>query len=182
MHLTAEQIASGMPDVIASPAQSGKVEGICIRPEINEREELESCLFTPERGVEGDFWFRKCWKTLDDGCSDPEVQVAMMNSRFIDLIARSRDRWRLAGDQVFVDLDLSEDNLSPSDRLQMGQAVLEITPIPHTGCKQFVERFGLDAMKYLATDSGKALRLRGIYAKIVEEGVVKVGDGIEKRQ
>jgi hypothetical protein len=180
VHPTLEEIEKGMDHVRRSPSKQGTVEGLCIRPEVNERKELESCLFSPERGVEGDFWFRKCWKTLDDGRSDPEAQIAMMNTRFIDLISGSREGWKLAGDQVYVNMDISEANLSPGDRLKMGDAVLEITPLPHTGCKLFVERFGVEAMKYLSTPTGKALRLRGIYARTVVEGIVKVGDSVSK--
>lgn len=180
MHCTTEQLEEWVGRVKEAPAEKGTVEGICIRPEPNEREVLESCVLSPELGVEGDFWVKQCWKKLDDGSSDPVVQVAIMNSRAIDIIAGEKERWWLAGDQLFVDFDISEKNVSVGDRLRVGQAVIEITDIPHTGCDLFKERFGVDAVKYVNSKTGKALRLRGMFGQIVQEGVVNIGDVVEK--
>lgn len=179
-HLTTEQIEARLDWVEASPAECGTVEGLCIRPEVNGRQELESCRLSPAEGVDGDFWVRKSFMTLDDGSSDPAVQVAIMNSRAVDVIAGSRDRWKLAGDQLFVDFDLSESNLAPGDRLHVGPAILEITPVPHTGCGMFQERFGAAAVRFYNSKVGKAMRLRGVYAQVVQEGVVSVGDTVRK--
>ena len=175
-----EQIEARLDWIKESPADVGKLEGLCIRPEVNKRLQLDECRLSPELGVEGDFWVKQCWKKLEDGSSDPAVQVAMMNSRAIDAIAGSRERWKLAGDQLYVDFDLSEENVSPGDRLKIGEAVVEVIPIPHTGCDLFRDRFGMDAVKFINSKMGKALRLRGVFAQIIEGGVVRLGDAIEK--
>lgn len=180
VHFTTEQIEARLDWIKASPADTGTLAGLCIRPEVNKRLELDECRLSPELGVEGDFWVRQCWKKLEDGASDPAVQVAIMNARAIDAIAGSRARWKLAGDQLYVDYDLSEENLSAGDRLQIGAAVVEIIPIPHTGCDLFRDRFGKDAVKFINSKMGKSLRLRGLFAQIVQEGVVRVGDVVKK--
>ena len=91
-------------------------------------------------------------------------------------MAQDRSRWHLAGDQLYVDLDLSEANLPPGTRLSIGSAVIEVTAEPHTGCSKFVERFGLDAMKFVNSRERKDLHLRGINARVVRPGVLRVGD------
>src|SRR5918997_1726577 len=103
------------------------------------------------------------------------MQLNVMNSRVIALVARSRDRWPLAGDQLYLDLDLSKDNLPAGTRLALGAAVIEVTAQPHTGCKKFVERFGVEAMKFVNSEMGKRLCLRGINAKVIEPGVIRIG-------
>ena len=180
MHVTAAQIEEKLDWVKASPSEKGTLEALCIRPEVNERKVLESCLLSPELGVEGDFWVRNCWKKLDDKTSDPVVQVAIMNARAVDIVAGSRDRWILAGDQLYVDFDLSEANLPPGALLKVGSAVIEISSVPHTGCKLFHERYGVEALKFFNSKVGSALRLRGVFGQIVQEGVVTVGDVVEK--
>ncbi len=180
MHLAAEQIDARLDWVEATPAETGTVEGICIRPEPNQREELSSCLLSPELGVEGDFWVRKCGRKLEDGSSDPAVQLAIMNSRAVDIVAGSRDRWKWAGDQLFVDFDLGEENLAPGDRLHIGPAVVEISDVPHTGCDLFKARYGMAAVKFINSRIGKSMRLRGVLAQIVQEETVSVGDTVRK--
>ncbi|MDA1190559.1 MAG: MOSC domain-containing protein [Candidatus Poribacteria bacterium] len=179
-HLTTEQIEAKLDWIQSAPTDNGTLEGICIRPASNERVELERCRLSPKLGVEGDSWARKCWKTLADGSPDPDVQVTIMNARAIEVMAGSRDRWKWAGDQLFADFNVGVDNLQPGDRVRIGDALLEITAEPHNGCDKFKDRFGLDALKYVNSPDGKSLRLRGIYARIVEEGVINVGDTIRK--
>ena len=108
------------------------------------------------------------------------MQLTLMNSRAIALIAGERDRWPLAGDQFFVDISLAEENVPPGTRLTLGAAVVEVTDVPHTGCSKFVSRFGIDAMKFVNSPTGRALGLRGINARVVRAGVVRVGDPIRK--
>ncbi|MCX6048050.1 MAG: MOSC domain-containing protein, partial [Chloroflexi bacterium] len=115
-----------------------------------------------------------------DGSSHPDMQLNIMNSRVIALVAQDKDRWALAGDQLFIDLDLSEDNLPPGTQLALGSAVIEVTNQPHTGCAKFVARFGLDAMKFVNSAEQKQLHLRGINAKVVQPGTIRVGDRAKK--
>jgi MOSC domain-containing protein YiiM len=128
----------------------------------------------------GDNWRVRGSTRMPDGTSHPDMQLNVMSARAIDLIAQAPERWRLAGDQLFVDLDLSVDNLPPGTQLALGSAVIEVTPQPHTGCQKFVQRFGVDAMKFVNSATGRRLRLRGLNAKVVRPGVIRVGDIVRK--
>ena len=130
--------------------------------------------------MHGDNWARGCWMSLPDGRPHPDVQVTLMNARALALIAQEEARWPLAGDNLIVDLDLSADNLPPGTRLAIGSTMLEITEVPHKGCKKFAARFGVDATRFVNSREGLRLHLRGIYARIVERGVVAVGDPVQK--
>ena len=131
-------------------------------------------------GVVGDTWNIRGSKRTEDGSSHPDMQLNVMNSRVVALIAQDPDRWALAGDQLYVDLDLSEDNLPPGTRLVLGTATIEVTDQPHTGCAKFTRRFGLDAFHWVNTDAGSKLRLRGLNARVVVPGVVRRGDTVTK--
>ncbi|RCS42196.1 MOSC domain-containing protein [Bremerella cremea] len=179
-HLTMEQLNDGLPMIEASPKDNGTLKAIVIRPATEKRVSLDSCELSPQGGVHGDNWAQGCWKTLPDGSPHPDVQVTIMNSRAIELISGDVERWPLAGDQLFADLDLSETNLPPGTQLRIGDVILEITEIAHNGCKKFAQRFGTDAVKFVNSPPGKRLHLRGIYAKIVQAGTVRVGDIIQK--
>ncbi len=171
-HLTKTEIEEKLPHVLQSPRDEGTVELIVRRPQTDLREELESGEFDVEKGLIDDNWFRP-------GRS-PESQITIMNSRIVTLLAQDDSRRALAGDQLYVDLDLSDENLPPGTRLEVGTAILETTALPHNGCKKFVERFGLDAMRFVNSPIGKEHHLRGIYAKVVKSGVVRRGDKILK--
>jgi MOSC domain-containing protein YiiM len=108
------------------------------------------------------------------------MQLTIMNARVIDLLAQKHERWQLAGDQLYVDLDLSGDNLPPGTHLAIGSAVVEVTAQPHTGCRKFSARFGQDAVKFVNSEEGKELRLRGVNARIVRGGVIKQGETVKK--
>lgn len=142
---------------------------IVVRPREDERSTPDQVQVSPDEGVQGDYW---AWTSADY----PDVQVTLINSRLLDLVAGSRERWSLAGDNLVVDLDLSLDNLEPGQRLEVGSAVLEITSQPHTGCKKFSSRYGADALRFVNLGRGRDLRLRGIYAKVVQTGTITVGD------
>jgi MOSC domain-containing protein YiiM len=79
-----------------------------------------------------------------------------------------------------LDKPLSKENLPPGTKLALGSAVIEVTAEPHTGCKKFVERFGVEAMKFVNSPVGRELCLRGINAKVVQPGVIRVGDRAKK--
>ena len=177
-HLSLEELRQGLDEIRRSPKDQGILRAIVIRPETDARTSLQRCELSPELGVHGDNWALGCWLSLPDGRPHPDVQVAIMNARTIALIAQDEARWPLAGDNLFVDLDLSEDNLPPGTRLSVGSTLLEITAEPHKGCSKFAARYGVDATRFVNGREGRQLHLRGIYARIVEAGVVAVGDTI----
>lgn len=180
LHLTTEEIEAKIAHVLDSPTNDGTLEMIVRRPEVNEREVVEIGFLSVENGLVGDNWLTRGSSRTDNGLGHPEMQLNVMNWRFVNLIAGSRERVQLAGDQLFVDLDLSPENLPPGSRLSIGSAVIEITPIPHLGCKKFVERFGIDAMKYANSEFGRSHNLRGVNARVVSAGDITVADQVLK--
>jgi MOSC domain-containing protein YiiM len=179
-HLSLDELLRGLDEIRQSPADGGLLKAIVIRPETDARTSLQRCELSPELGVHGDNCAKGCWMSLPDGRPHPDVQVAIMNARTIALIAQDERRWPLAGDNLLVDLDLSTDNLPPGTRLSVGGALLEITEVPHKGCKKFAERYGVDATRFVNSRDGLRMHLRGIYARIVEPGLVAVGDQVKK--
>ena len=178
--MTLSELEAGVEGVRAAPAAMGSVEMIVRRPAEGERELLELGELDPESGLVGDNWLIRGSRSTPDGSAHPELQLTLMNARSTALIAGPRERWPLAGDQLYVDFDLSEANLPPGTRLAVGSAVVEITPIPHRGCGKFSKRFGVDALKFVNSEVGRELNLRGVNARIVTGGVVRVGDEIRK--
>ena len=180
VHLGSEALEAGLERIQDSPKDLGPVEMIVRRPETDQRETLQRAELDVSEGLIGDNWRRRGNSRTADGSAHPEMQLNIMNSRVIDLVAGSKDRWPLAGDQIYVDLDLSKENLPAGTRLQLGTAIIEVTAIPHTGCKKFVERFGLEAMKFVNSGLGKTLCLRGINARVLQPGTFEVGDVVRK--
>ena len=179
-HLTMEELEAGLDDIRRSPKDEGALELIVRRPSLGERESLTEGALDVAQGLVGDTWSTRGSRRSKDGLAHPEMQINVMNSRVIALVAQERERWHLAGDQLFVDLDLSGENLPPGTRLAVGSAVIEVTPEPHTGCEKFVSRFGVDAMKFVNSPLGRQLNLRGINAKVVQPGVIRVRDLAKK--
>lgn len=179
-HLTLEELMARLDEIRASPREEGVLKLIVRRPRTDEREVLRQAHLDLEEGLVGDNWRTRGSSRTPDGSSHPDMQLNIMNSRVIALVAREPDRWQLAGDQLYIDLDLSAANLSPGTLLAMGSAVVEVTNQPHTGCKKFVERFGMDAMKFVNSPVGRELHLRGINAKVIQPGVIQVGDLVRK--
>lgn len=177
---TLAELEAGQPDLRRSPVDMGRVESIARRPAAGEREVLSEATLDIDLGLVGDIWSTRGSKRMPDGSPDPEAQVTLMNSRVAALLAGGPDGWAIAGDQLYVDLDLSVENLPPGTRLRMGTAVVEVSAIPHTGCVQFSARFGADALRFVSTPSGRELRLRGVNTRIVETGIVRTGDTIRK--
>jgi hypothetical protein len=175
-----EQLQAGMPHLQQSPKEQGRLELIVRRPATEERQVISQGRLVPTQGLEGDNWLARGSTSTPDGSANPEAEVTLMNSRVIQLISQDSDRWSLAGDQFFVDMDLSEENLPAGTRLAIGSAVVEVSAKPHTGCKKFSARFGLDALKFISAPENKSLRLRGINAKVVLSGEFKTGDIVRK--
>lgn len=178
--VTREALEAGLAHIEASPKMAGTVQLIVRRPDRNEREVLESAQLDVEEGLVGDNWRTRGSSATADGSAHPDMQINIMNARVIELIAADPSRWALAGDQFFVDLDLSEENLPPGTLIDIGSAQLEITAEPHLGCKKFVERFGRDAGRFVNSKLAKQLKLRGVNAKVVRPGQVSVGDRVDK--
>jgi hypothetical protein len=179
-HATKAELEEALAWLRESPRDEGRVELIVRRPGVEEREVLSEAELDPVEGLVGDNWLVRGSKSTEDGSAHPDAQLTLTNSRVVSLIARTPDRWALAGDQLYVDLDLSEDNLPPGTRLQVGSATIEITDKPHTGCGKFVQRFGVDALKFANSSIGREMHLRGIYARVVEGGTVRRGDAIRR--
>jgi hypothetical protein len=179
-HLTAEELEAGLDEIRRAPKDQGTLELIVRRPGVDEREVLQEGELHPAEGLVGDTWIKRGSSRTTDGSAHPCMQLNIMNSRVIALLAQDRYRWALAGDQLFADLDLSLENLPAWTRLAIGSAVIEVTDQPHTGCNKFVARFGLDAMKFVNSPVGRQLNLRGINARVVEAGVIRVGDVARK--
>ncbi len=179
-HLTLAELEAGLDVIRQAPKDEGVLELIVRRPRTDEREVLEQGELNLEEGLAGDSWKTRGSSRRPDGSSHPEMQLNIMNSRVIALLAEDKDRWQLAGDQLFIEMDLSAENLPAGTRLAIGSAVIEVTPQPHTGCKKFVSRFGLDAMTFVNSAVGRELHLRGINAKVVQPGVINVGNVVRK--
>jgi MOSC domain-containing protein YiiM len=171
-NLELQELEAGLDEIRLSPRE-GTVELIVRRPSEGERDVLDEAQLDPVQGVVGDRWYA-------GGRGERERQLTLMNARAAALIARKREHWPLAGDQLYVDFDLSEDHLPPGTRLEIGSAVVEVTAEDHLGCGKFTRRFGVDAMKFVNSTVGRELNLRGINAKIVTAGIVRTGDLIRR--
>lgn len=179
-HLTKEELVGGLEEIRKSPKDKGTLKLIVRRPETDQRELLNEGRLDPASGLVGDNWLTRGSRATDDGSAHPEMQLNIMNSRVIALVAQHPERWALAGDQLFIDMDLSPENLPPGTKLSIGSAVVEVTSPPHTGCKKFVARFGLDAMIFVNSGIGKQLNLRGINAKVIQAGTAHTNDVVKK--
>jgi len=179
-HLTREQLEAGLDEIRRAPSDHGTLKLIVRRPAVSQREAVTEAQLDLGEGLVGDTWSTRGSSRTPDGSRHPDMQLNIMGARTIALLARSPERWALAGDQLYIDLDLSEANLPSGTRLVIGAAVVEITPQPHTGCGKFVERFGLDAMQFVNAPLGRSLRLRGLNARVVTPGTIRIGDTVSK--
>ncbi len=179
-NLTLDQLEAGLADIRQSPKHEGKLVLIVRRPKTDERETLAEAELDLAEGLVGDDWKRRGSSRTPDGKAHPELQLTLINSRAIAVVAQAQDRWGLAGDQLYVDLDLSIENLPVGAKLAIGSAVIEITPYPHTGCRKFAARYGADAVQFVNSAVGKELRLRGVNARVVRPGKIRVGDLVRR--
>jgi hypothetical protein len=178
-HLATDHLQAGLDHVRESPKDEGSVELIARRPAENEREVVEEARIDSIDGLVGDSWNVRISKRTGKG-PEPDKQLTLMNARAAALVAGSADHGGLPGDQLYVDFDLSGDNIPPGTRLQLGTAVIEVSAAPHTGCAKFSARFGKDALRFVNSPVGRELNLRGINAKVIEPGTVRTGDAIRK--
>lgn len=174
------ELEAGLSFIRQSPRDRGELKLIVRRPAVLLREVVDVGVLDLADGLVGDCWRVRGSSRTEDGSAHPDMQLNIMNARAIEWIAVSQDRWPLAGDQLYVDLDLSASNLPPGTQLAIGSAVIEVTSQPHLGCQKFVQRFGLDAMKFVNSDVGRSLNLRGINARVVKPGQITVGDFVTK--
>jgi MOSC domain-containing protein YiiM len=174
------RLEQSLDHIREAPADGGSVELIAIRPAVDEREILTEARLDPEEGLVGDSWRARGSSSMPDGSANPVAQVTLMNARAAAAVAGDREQWALAGDQIYVDLDLSLLNLPAGSRIQIGSAVLEFSEAPHTGCAKFSARFGNDALRFVNSPLGRELRLRGANCRVVVGGTVRPGDTITK--
>jgi hypothetical protein len=179
-YMTMAELEAGLDTIRQSPKDDGVIALIVRRPQVDAREVLEEGELDLVEGLVGDTWKVRGSSRTPDGAAHPDMQLNIMNARVIALLAREKDRWPLAGDQLFIDMDVSSENLPPGTRLALGSAVIEVTDQPHTGCKKFEARFGLDALKFVNSPLGRQLQLRGVNAKVTQPGVIRVGDSVKK--
>ena len=169
-HSSYAELEAALPELERSPRERGTLELIVRRPSKGQREVLDAGRLDIEEGLVGDRWAL--------GKRQRVNQLTVINSRLVALLAQTRDRWSLAGDQLYVDFDLSLEHLPPGTRLAIGAAEIEVSPEPHTGCRLFAERYGRDAQRFVGSERGHALQLRGINAWVVKGGEVRVGDAV----
>ena len=179
-HLSMAELEAGMDHIRHSPRDNGILKMIVRRPNVDEREVLQAGELDKKEGLVGDTWNVRVNKNSIDGLANVNKQITITNARAIALLAQSEERWPLAGDQLYADMDLSDDNLPPGTQLVIGSAVLEVSADPHNGCNKFSSRFGVEALKFVNSPEGKRLHLRGINTKVVQAGAIRVGDVVRK--
>ena len=183
-HRSRAELEAALDHILASPKDDGPLEMIVIRPAPGERRVVETAQVSLARGVHdetaGDHWEQKCWQSLPDGSPHPDVQICMMNARCIEAIAGPKGNWAPAGDNLFLDLDLTPANMPPGTRFALGSAEFVVTEVPHKGCGSFIERYGRDACVFVNFGGDGDLKLRGIYARVTKDGQIAVGDRVRK--
>jgi len=179
-HLAKDELEAGLERIRQAPADDGELVLVVARPAVGERDVLVEGRLDTEVGLVGDNWLPRGSRHTPDGAAAADKQITIMNVRVTDLVATTRDRVPLAGDQLFVDLDLSVDNLPAGSVLSIGDAVLEVSASPHLGCEKFVARFGAEAMRFVNSRVGRQLRLRGLNARVVVPGIIRLGDRVQR--
>jgi hypothetical protein len=179
-HLSRDRLEAGLGRICDSPKDGGRLVLVVRRPSVGERDLPADAVIDQVAGLDGDNWRARGSKSTPDGSADPQRQVTVMNARVAELVAGGTGRMQLAGDQLYVDFDISVENLPPGSLLAVGQAVLRVSEEPHLGCAKFVERFGSEAMRFVNGRTGRKLRLRGMNTRVVVPGTVRVGDLVAK--
>jgi hypothetical protein len=180
-HRTASELSSLLPELDTAPRDAGTLRAVVRRPGPGQREVLEVGHLDVTEGLVGDTWAQRGSRRTPDGSAHPDMQLNLMNHRLVEFLAQEPEREQLAGDQMFVDLDLSHDNLPAWSELHIGGpegAVIVVTDQPHTGCGKFIARFGKEALAFVSGPEGTRRRLRGLCAKVVRPGPVRPGDQV----
>jgi MOSC domain-containing protein YiiM len=180
-HLSRERLEAGLGRIREAPQDGGRLVLIVRRPSVGQRELPAEVMLHQDSGLDGDNWLVRGSTSTPDGSAHPNRQITVMNARVAELVASGIERMPLCGDQLFVDMDLSVDNLPAGSMLAVGQVVLRVSEEPHLGCAKFVERFGGEAMRFVNSRLGRTLRLRGMNTRIVVPGLVRVGDLAAKK-
>ena len=179
-HRTFEELEAGLAQIGDAPSEQGTLRLIVARTEVNERQIVEQGELTLEGGLEGDYWLARGNLHTEDGSADTLRQITIMNSRVLELIAGPTEQWPAAGDQLYADFDISEANAPSGTHLKIGNATLEVTEAPHLGCHKFRARYGRDALHWVNSGAGMALKLRGINTRVIHPGTIRTGDQIKK--
>lgn len=179
-HIENTELQEKLDELGQSPQDNGTVQLIVCRPNTDERRVLEEAEFNTTDGLVGDNWLSRGSRHTDDGKAHPDMQVAIMNSRVIQAIAGDKSRWSMAGDQLFLDLDLSAENLPVGQQIEIGSVILEVTDVPHNGCGKFTERYGSHATRFVNSKEGRKLRRRGVNTRVVQSGTIRTGDTVAK--
>jgi hypothetical protein len=179
-HAPLHVLEAAVAEIRRAPRDGAPVELIVCRPGEGERAVLTEAELDERLGLVGDNWRRRGSRATANGSAHPDLQLTLMNARVTALVAQTRDRWPLAGDQLYVDFDLSDANVPAGTRLRVGSALIELTAMPHTGCGKFARRFGVDALKFVNSPVGRELNMRGRNARIVASGTVRTGDTVSK--
>jgi hypothetical protein len=180
-HRSRAELRAGLDHVLAAPRERGTLCLVVRRPRVDERELLAEGELSVAEGLVGDTWRVRPSKRTPDRSPHPDMQLNVMGARYAALLAGGDDPagWALAGDQLYVDLDLSHASLPTGSRLAVGaDAVIEVTDQPHRGCVKFADRFGRDAHHHVQSPEAMALRLRGLNARVVRPGTVRPGDEV----
>jgi hypothetical protein len=179
---TGDELDAALRHVGLASARAGVLALIVSRPGVDQREVLETAVLDEMEGLVGDSWRRRGSSSTSDGLADPMAQLNLMSSRAAALIAGPPDRWPPAGDQLFVDFDLSEASTPAGTQLLIGEALLEITSKPHRGCAKFSARFGVDALRLVNSDIGVKFNLRGRNARVIRGGPIATGEAVTRVQ
>jgi len=180
IHLSRQELEAGLGHIKRSPLDNGTLQMIVARPAVDEREVLDWGRLDLVDGLVGDTWRARGNTSRQGGSADPEAQLTVMSSRLAALVAGTQDHGGLAGDQLYVDFDLSAKNLPAGSRLHVGEAIIEISAKPHRGCAKFAARFGSEALRFVNTGEGLVLNLRGRNARVVMPGAIRRGDTVRR--
>ncbi len=179
-HATAAELQAAMAHILAAPKTGGQIEMLCLRPDYGMRRFVNEISVTRAAGIPGERWATRPWLRLADGSPHPGIQVCILSRRVLDIVWRDRENTPHPGDTFITDMNLSEANLPPGQRLRAGTAVLEVSDIFNDGCVKWAARYGKPSRDWINAPENRALRLRGILCRVAQDGIMRQGDVLEK--